>query len=63
MYSLYYLVLRVRSDLCAVYLDYFAALKQILRALAAPTKLVAATASRHPPPLNIQWWRYRSRAC
>ena len=52
MYSLYYPVLRVSSDLCAVYLYYFAAPTQILRALAAPTQLVPATASHRLPPLK-----------
>ena len=55
-HSLYYLVLRCSSDLCAAYLDYSAALTQKLRALAAPTELVAATASHFPPPLKSQWW-------
>ena len=48
---LYYPVLRFRSDLCTAYLDYSAALSQILHALAAPKKLVAATASRRLPTL------------
>ena len=39
-YSLYYPVLRVSSDLCAVCLYYSAAPTQILRALAAPMQLV-----------------------
>ena len=60
IYYLYYLVLRVSSDFCAVYLYYFDAPTQILRALAAPTQLVPATASHRPPPLNSQWWRSRS---
>ena len=42
-YPLYYLVLRVSSDLCAAYFYYFAALTQILRTLTAPTQLVPAT--------------------
>ena len=55
-YYLYYIVLHLSSDFCAAYLDYSAALTQKLRALAAPTKLVVATASRCPPPLKIQLW-------
>ena len=39
-YSIYYLVLRVSYDLCAVYLYYFDAFTQIFCALVAPTKLV-----------------------
>ena len=50
MYPLYYLVLSV---FCASYLDYFAALTQILRALAAPTQLVLATASCRPSRANV----------
>ena len=56
-YYLYYLVLRVISDLCAVYLYYFAAMTQIIRALAALTQLVPSNASHLPPPLKSQWWR------
>ena len=56
-YYLYYLLLRVSSYLSAAYLYYFDALTQIIRALAAPTKLVPANASCHPPPLKSQWWR------
>ena len=62
MYSLYYLVLCVSSDLCAVYLYYFYFLTQILRVLAAPTQLVPATISHSPPPLKSQWWRSFSGA-
>ena len=62
IYYLYYLILHVSSYFCVVYLCYFAALTQILRALAAPTQLVKATVSHLPPPLKIQWWRSRSRA-
>ena len=54
-YDLYYLVLRASSDLFAVYLYYFDALTQILRALAALTLLVPSTTSHRPPPLNSQW--------
>ena len=54
--SLYYLVLRVSYNLCAVYLYYFATPTQILRALAAPAQLVPATTYHHPPPLKSQWW-------
>ena len=61
-YSLYYLVLRVSSDLCAVYFYYFAASKQILRTLAAPTQLVPAIAFHRPLPLKSQWWRSHSGA-
>ena len=60
MYSLYYLVLRVSSDLCAVYFHYFAAPTQIFRALAAPTQLVQAITSHRPPPFKSQRWRSRS---
>ena len=45
-YSLYYPVLCVSSDSCALYLYYFASPTQILRVLAAPTQLVQ-------PPLPI----------
>ena len=61
-YYVYYFALRVSFDLCAVYLYYFVAPTQILRALAAPMKLVPATASHHPPLLKSQWWRSRSGA-
>ena len=61
-YYLYYLVLRVSSDLYAVYLYYFAAPTQIIRALAAPMQLVPATTSHRPPPLKSQWWLSRSVA-
>ena len=61
-YSLYYLLLRVNSDLCAVYLYYFVALTQTLRTLAAPTQLVPATVSHRPLPLKSQWWRSCSGA-
>ena len=60
MYYLYYLVISVSSDLCAAYLNYFAALAQLIRALADPTQLVPAPASCRPPLLNVQWWRYFS---
>ena len=56
-YSLYYLVLYVSSNLCAVYWYYFSAQTQILCALAAPKKLVTATNSHSQPPLKIQLWR------
>ena len=46
-YSLYYLVLCVSSDLCAVYLYYFAAMTQIIRALAALTQLVPEQERHH----------------
>ena len=59
-YYLHYLVLHCSSDLQAAYLDYSAALTQTLRTLAALTELVAATDSRRPPPLNIQWWLSQS---
>ena len=59
-YSLHFIVLRVSSNFCVNYLYYFAALKQIICALAAPAQLVPSTASRLPPPLNSQWWISRS---
>ena len=52
-YYLYYLVLRFNSDLCAAYLDYYATLTQILRALVALTQLVASTTSRLRPVLPV----------
>ena len=61
-YSLYYLVLCVSYNLCAVYLHYFAAPTQILHALAALTQLVTAITYHSPSPLNIQWWRSCSGA-
>ena len=53
LYYLYYLVLHFSSDLCAAYLDYSADLTQILRALAAPIKLVASTTSHFRMPLPV----------
>ena len=61
-YSLYYLVLCVSSDSCALYLYYFSSLTQILRALAAPMQLVPSTASHRPLLLNSQCWSFRSNA-
>ena len=61
-YYLYYIVLCVSSDLCALYLYYFASPTQILGVLAAPTQLVLVTTSYSPPPLKIQRWRYCSRS-
>ena len=61
-YSLYYLVICVSSDSCALYLYYFASPTQILRLLAAPTQLVLYTTCHSPPPLKIQWWRSCSGA-
>ena len=51
-YSLYYLVLRFSSDLCAVYLYYFYAPTQIIRALASLTHFLPNTASHIPPELE-----------
>ena len=53
MYYLYHLVPSFSSYLCAAYLDYSAALTQILRAFAAPTQFVAATTSWRWPPLPV----------
>ena len=61
-YYLYYLVLCVSSDLCALYLYYFPSLTQKLRILAALTQLVPATTAHSPPPLKSQWWRSCSGA-
>ena len=58
-YYLYYPVISFSSDLCAAYLDYYAALTQILRYLAAPTQLVASTTSRRHPLLLVP--RHTSR--
>ena len=52
-YYLYYLVLNFSSDLCAAYLGYSADLTQILRTLAAPKQLVAATTFHFCPPLPV----------
>ena len=51
-YYLYYLVLCCSSDFCSAYLDYSAALTKTLRTLAAPTQLVASTASCRPSISN-----------
>ena len=56
MYYLYYPVLRYSLDLCAAYLDYSADLTQTLLAPAAPTELVADTASLLQLRLKTQWW-------
>ena len=56
-YSLYFLVLRVSSNSCALYLYYFDSPTQIIRLLAAPTPLVPATTYYSPLLLKIQWWR------
>ena len=48
--------------MCALYLYYFASSTQILRVLAAPTKLVPATTSHSAPPLKSQRWRSCSGA-
>ena len=53
-YSLYYLVLCVSSNVCALYFYYFASPIQILRVIATPTQLVPATTSHSPPPLKSQ---------
>ena len=53
-YSLYYLVLGVSYNSCALYFYYFASPTQLLRVLAAPTQLVPATTSHSPPPLKSQ---------
>ena len=54
MYYLYYLVICVSFNSCAVYLYYFASPTQILRVLAAPKQLVPATTSttRRPSRAN-----------
>ena len=71
-YNLYYLVLHASSDFSAVYLYYFAALTQILR---APCSAKAIGDSHHfPPPADPQepmvallfrrqWWHSRFGAC
>ena len=48
--------------MCAVYLYYFAAPTQILRALISPTKLVPSTGSHCPSLLKSRWWHSRSGA-
>ena len=55
-YSLYYLVLCVSYDFCAVYLYFFTSTTQILRVIVAPTQLVPATTPHSPPHLKSQWW-------
>ena len=61
-YYLYYLVLCVSFNLCAIYFYCVASPTQIIRALAALTQLVPATASHRPSPLRSQWWRSCSGA-
>ena len=61
-YDLYYLVLRASSNFSAVYLYYFAALTQILRAPFSAESMEKSTASHRPPPLKSQWWRSCSGA-
>ena len=56
MYSIYYLAIRVISDLCAAYLYYYDDLKQTLQTLVALTQLVAATYYGRPLPLKSQGW-------